>query len=92
MSKRNRRKRSVSPAIAIVGDGFCEQIYFQQLREAEGIRNIQIRPELPNRSGKGGGFKRIFIKAEELAKEGYDRVFCLIDMDVVLYENNLTVY
>lgn len=92
MLKRNRRKRPPLPVVAIVGDGFCEQIYFQQMREVEGIRHIQIKPELPNRSGKGGGFQRVFGKAKVLKEEGYDEVFCLVDMDVVWREGKAKNY
>lgn len=91
MPKRKIQKRTPLPAIAIVGDGLCEQVYFQQLREVESIRHIQIKPELPNTSGKGG-FRRVLAKAEELKKVGYNYVFCLMDLDVVFQNSHQDVY
>lgn len=92
MQRKTKYKRLPKPAIAIVGDGLCEQIYFQQLKEAERISHVRMRPELPDRSGKGGGFMRVFSKAEHLKEQGFDEVFCLVDMDVVYKEGKLPEY
>ena len=92
MERRSKPKRPLLPVAAIVGDGYGEQIYFQQVKESVRAAHVQIRPELPNRSGKGGGFKRVFGKAKQLKAEGCDHVFCLVDMDVVYRERNLSTY
>lgn len=92
MLERHIQKRQAPKVYAVVGDGFSEKIYFEKLKAAERLRNITIKPELPNRSGKGGGFVRVFKKAEELHQQGYDRVYCLIDFDTVLSENKVSSY
>lgn len=92
MQRRSKLKRPLLPVAAIVGDGYGEQIYFQQVKESMGTTHLLIRPELPNRSGRGGGFNRVFKKAKVLKEEGCDHVFCLVDMDVVYRERNLSAY
>lgn len=76
---------------AVVGDGYCEQIYFSQLKQVDRIRNIDVRPELPSGSGSGGGHMKALKKAIELNKL-YDKVFCLIDMDTVINDNRMEHY
>jgi hypothetical protein len=86
--------RSFKEVYAIVGDGPTEKIYFDLLKESKrfsSIPQINIKPELPNTKGRGGGYIRVFEKAKELS-ENHDRVFCLIDMDVVIRENKLQSY
>ncbi len=77
---------------AIVGDGSIEQIYFQHLKNEESLRDIDIRPELPSRSGKGGGFMKVFASVDNQVKLGYDKVFCLIDLDKVIEEGKQVQY
>lgn len=88
--QRKRSNRTGLQTVAILGDGMCEQMYFRQMRDSEGIR-YHIKPELPNRAGKGGGFQRVFDKAEELKKD-YDHVLCLIDLDVVFRDRHQEAY
>ncbi len=90
--QRKHPTRKLLPAIAIIGDGESEYFYFQQLKEIERILNFSIKPELPNRSGKGGGFEKVFGKVRNLLDDGFDHVFCLIDMDVVVKDQKLAEY
>lgn len=88
----SRNKRSIKPAnkrIAVVGDGQTEKIYFDKLKEVEGLRNVSLKPDLPKNVGN---YKGVFDKAESLYEQGYDEVYCLIDMDKVLSDNTLAKY
>lgn len=51
--------------VAIVGDGFTEKIYFDQLKELEALDNVIIKPELPGKAHKGGSYKRT-IETEKI--------------------------
>jgi hypothetical protein len=84
------KKRKLLRRIAVVGDGVTEKIYFEQLKEIERIKDVVIKPELPNKSSKGGSYKKAINTAKSLAEEGYDHVYCLIDFDTVLSENKLS--
>ncbi len=86
---RSYKKRRLIRRIAVVGDGVTEKIYFEQLKELERIKDIVIKPELPNKSSKGGSYKKSINTAKSLVDEGYDHVYCLIDFDTVLSENKL---
>lgn len=78
--------------IAIVGDGFTEKIYFDQMKEVEKIRDVVIKPELPKKSAKGGSYRKPLETAKSLVDEGYDHVHCIIDFDTVISENVLAEF
>lgn len=84
---RNRKLR-ISPKVeAIVGDGPTEKHYFEQLNVICGIRNISIKPDLPDTARKGEGkYNKVFNRAESLLADDYDHVHCLIDYDAVIQE------
>lgn len=84
--------RNFKKTVAIVGDGFTEKIYFDQLKELEELEDIVIKPELPRKSHKGGSYKRIIETAKSLIEEGYDHVYCLIDFDTVISEKKITAF
>lgn len=90
-SRKNQHRKSIS-VYAIVGDGYSEKLYFEQLKAIEQLKNIQVKPDLPNKSGKGASFIRVMNKAQALHAEGYDKVYCLIDFDTVLHENKVDLY
>lgn len=92
MALRITNTRKSVPTYAIVGDGYSEKIYFEQLREAEQLKNIHIKPDLPNRSGKGAPFMRVMDKAVELYEEGYEKVYCIIDVDTIVQQQKLDYY
>jgi hypothetical protein len=84
---RNITLRKPLKRIAIVGDGFTEKIYFEQLKEFEQLSNFAIKPELPRKSKAGGSYKRVLETAKDLSALGYDFVYALIDYDTVISEN-----
>lgn len=86
------KKREFIRRIAVVGDGFTEKIYFEQLKELERIKDVVIKPELPSKSSKGGSFKKAINTAKSLVEDGYNHVYCLIDFDTVLSENKLVEF
>lgn len=92
MSSRKNQHRKPIPVYAIVGDGYSEKLYFEQLKAVEQLKNIQVKPDLPNKSGKGASFIRVMNKAQALHTEGYDKVYCLIDFDAILHENKVDLY
>lgn len=89
MSRNSKPIKPTNKRIAVVGDGQTEKIYFEKLKEVEGLRNVSLKPDLPK---SVGSYKGVFDKAENLYEQGYDEVYCLIDMDKVLSDNTLTKY
>jgi hypothetical protein len=89
---RTPKKKKLLRRIAVVGDGFTEKIYFEQLREEEHLKNVVIKPELPGKYSKGGTYKKALSTAKSLIEDGYDHVYCLIDFDTVLSENKLAEF
>jgi len=75
---RHIKARKLYPAIAIVGEGIVEQIYFTQLKQSEKV-NFSVKPDLP----KHPTAQSIIDKAHELLSKEYDMVFCIIDMDQI---------
>ncbi|MQY78815.1 MAG: RloB domain-containing protein [Bacteroidetes bacterium] len=79
MSRRRHIKaRKLYPAIAIVGQGITEQIYFIQLRKMEKL-SFTLKPNLPKHSD----IKSIVTKAKDLLKKEFDVIFCVIDIDEI---------
>lgn len=77
MSRAQGRRKS-KHAVAIVGEGITERIYFTQLRQFERL-GFELKPSLPKNSSN----KEIVKKANELLNEGFDHVFCLFDLDEI---------
>lgn len=78
-------KRRPTPAIyAIIGDDITEKLYFEKLAAMSSTRNIKVKPDLP--SGTGGDYVKIFKKAEELLRTGYDHVHCMVDYDTIVQQ------
>lgn len=63
---------------AVVGEGITEWHYFYSLKQTEKLP-YQLKPSLPKHSD----YREIFKKAQQLAAEGYDQVYCVIDLDVI---------
>ena len=57
MGRPYKKKRFIR-RISVVGDGVTEKIYFEQLKELEHVKDVVIKPELPNKSSRGGSFKK----------------------------------
>jgi len=75
---RSVNHRKLLPAIAIVGEGIVEKIYFTQLRQVERL-NFTVKPDLP----KSSSIHSIVNKGKELVNKGFDRVFCIFDLDEI---------
>lgn len=82
-------RKSFKKSIAIVGDGLCEKIYFEQMKAFEKDLVFQIKPELPK---QGGSWKKVFEKAKELLEKATDEVHCLIDYDKINEEKAYQAY
>ena len=86
---RNKHKKTLKAGavnIAIVVDGYTEVWYFKMLRDHflelnPSKTNLELKPELPSHKN----LERQYEFVIELAKE-YDKVFWLIDLDVILKE------
>lgn len=75
---RGRKKRREKFRAAVVGEGITEWYYFHDLKHSEKLP-YQLNPSLPKHSN----YQEIFRKARQLISEGYDQVYCVIDMDVI---------
>ena len=78
---RGKLRRVLRKRIAIVGDGHTERIYFHQMSKFENLRihGIDIKPELPDNKG----WSKAIERAAQLADGGYDRVYAIVDLDVI---------
>lgn len=70
-------KKKIS--IAIIGEGETEWFYFESLRVAKRYP-FKVAPTLAQHSDIGHIVKLV----ERFVKDGFDRVFCLLDMDRLL--------
>lgn len=80
--------RKLEKVVAIIGEGITEYFYFNDFKESE-VNVLRgcfiVKPDKPQHSD----FRRILAKAEVLLKKGYDKVFCVIDMDYILSSKSL---
>ncbi|MGI6242786.1 MAG: RloB family protein [Prevotella sp.] len=65
-------------SIAIIGEGETEWFYFESMRILKRY-SYQLKPTFPKHSD----WRYIFEQARQCVSDGYDKVFCLIDMDVM---------
>lgn len=82
------KRKTGSKDVIIIGDGYTEKIYFDFLKSEEKLRNVKIKPDLPS----GSGYVGVFKKAEVYLGEGYEKIYCLIDMDAIIAERNEQKY
>jgi len=75
---RHFKAKKLKPAIAVIGEGITEQIYFAQLRQYERL-DFALKPSHP----KNSSIKEIVKKANDLLKKEFDWVFCVFDMDKI---------
>lgn len=75
---RRRKTRIPKYAVAIVGEGESEWHYFTSLKRSKRF-SFKVVPELPSHSNA----KSIIEKAHALVHEGYDKVYCVLDLDVI---------
>lgn len=65
-------------AIAVIGEGITEKYYVESLRAFAGS-NFQI---VPKQLGiKASSLDELEKAVQNAVEEGYDEVYCLIDMD-----------
>lgn len=72
------------PKYAIVVDGDCEFWYIQMLKRNENSINVNLEPKIPQKKKLSDQFE----KAIELS-EIYDKVYWIIDFDVINRETRL---
>lgn len=83
MRQKNKIPSKASkPKYAIVVDGECEAWYIQMLKRNEKLTDINLEPKIPQKKKLSELYKQV----TELAKD-YDKVFWIVDMDVILKEN-----
>ncbi len=73
---RRTQNRELYPAIAIIGEGITESIYFTQMKQQEELKFI-VKPDM----GKYSDMESIVDKALDFLNKEYDMVFCVMDMD-----------
>ena len=71
-----------NPKFAFVVDGQCEYWYIQMLKRNERLINVDLKPEIPQRKKLIDQYKKVV----ELSND-YDRVFWIIDFDVINRES-----
>ena len=65
--------------VAIVGEGETEWFYFSNMRQYEKF-TFKVAPDLPKHSD----YKSIIKTARKKRDEGYDIVFCVLDLDRII--------
>lgn len=73
-----------NPKFAFVVDGQCEYWYIQMLKRNERSISVDLKPEIPQRKKLIDQFKKVI----ELSND-YDKVFWIIDFDVINSETRL---
>jgi len=76
--KKNLHER---PVFAVVGDGECEQWYFQMLQRNEPLLTISIKPEIPQKKRLDDQYEFVCACARD-----YTKVFWIVDLDTILRE------
>lgn len=85
---RNPKIRQEKLSVAVIGEGLTEWHYFNDLKQNEQL-SFNLRPSFPKHSS----FDSICAKAIDLVIEGYDSIFCIIDLDYIRTNpTNLTAY
>lgn len=73
-------------SVLILGEGPTEFYYFNSLRDV--VKGLTIKPDYP----KHTSIKELEEKIENGITDGYDRIFCVIDMDTKDVESERTQY
>lgn len=75
MKRSDRAKRPIKRGggVAIIGEGPTEQYY---LLSVQGLLNANVYPKIVK-----DGMEYLVARVEECISEGYNKIFCLIDMD-----------
>ncbi len=81
---RKGKKRNLKFSVAIIGEGFTEWYYFLNMRKTQRF-GFEVKPSMPKHSD----FRTIIATARRFRNEGYDLVFCVFDMDLILSNSSL---
>lgn len=73
-------------SVLILGEGPTEFYYFNSLRDI--VKGLAVKPDYP----KHTSIKELEEKIENGITDGYDRIFCVIDMDTKDVEPEHTQY
>ena len=77
-----RKTKTVQPKgkqkFAFVVDGECEFWYIQMLKRNERSINVDLKPEIPQKKKLADQFKKVVELSDD-----YDKVFWIIDFDVI---------
>ncbi len=76
---RKTKSRPPKFQVAIVGEGETEWFYFSNMRQCERF-SFKVAPDLPKHSD----YKSIIKTARKKRDEGYDLVFCVLDLDRII--------
>ena len=76
---RKSRNKPTRFKVAIVGEGITEWYYFNSMRQTERF-NFKVEPGLPSHSD----YKSVINTARRKRDEGYDLVFCVLDLDRII--------
>ncbi|MFC4691318.1 RloB family protein [Dokdonia genika] len=79
-TKRNTPKRK--PRYAFIVEGECEFWYIQMLKRNERSLRVDLKPEIPQKKKLQDQFKKVIESSKE-----YDKVFWLLDFDVLIKES-----
>ena len=82
MRRKNRKKRDLKNSYVILVDGESEISYINNIKSS----NIRVLPEIPKHKSLRDMYKMFKEKLEE-----FDKVFWIIDLDVVIRENRLNI-
>jgi predicted NAD-dependent protein-ADP-ribosyltransferase YbiA (DUF1768 family) len=89
MPRRESFKKALRLGTAVIGDGKCEKLYFDQMKTSENLTS-NIGPTLPNNSGS---WSTVFNTVDKfLLNEEYEQIYCLIDFDTVISKNETEKY
>lgn len=69
------KTRKTRTTIAVIGEGPTEKYYLKSL---EGVIHAQVKPVVPNHATSMAELGR---RIEQCIDDGYNMIFCLIDMD-----------
>lgn len=81
-NNRNLTTKQAKKGYAFVVDGKCESWYIQMLKKHSPNIRIAIKPELPQKKNLDELYKKVIELSED-----YEKVFWIIDMDVLIKEN-----
>jgi hypothetical protein len=76
---RKTSNRKTKFKVAIIGEGLTEWYYFSNMKQHERFK-FKLEPELPKHSD----YKTLIKTARRKRDEGYDLIFCVLDMDRII--------